>query len=143
MIPSSVSKMVESNVRRVLPVLTVFADWCCLNPRYLGYSSLGRDGKYNRRDKEREKASIVHRNGEQGQRVPRAELIRAPESLLKAEEEARSSMISCIFFLDSYVKSSTIPTTGAGEPIEPLHLAYNRRPIFTSTISLECYRSAH
>ena len=116
MIPSSVSKMVESNVRRVLPVLTVFADWCCLNPRYLGYSSLGRDGKYNRRDKE--KASSVHRNGEQSQRMHRAEAMRAPEMLLKAEEEARASMISCISFLDSYVKSSTTPPTGAGESVE-------------------------
>ena len=110
--------MVESNVRRVLPVLTVFADWCCLNPRYLGYSSLGRDGKYTRRDKDKEKASSLYRNGEQSQRMHRAESIRAPEPLLKSEEEARSSMISCISFLDSYVKSSTTPPTGAGEPID-------------------------
>jgi hypothetical protein len=99
------------------------------------------DGKCNKRDKEKErererdKGTCVHRNGEQSQGVSRAEAVRAPETLLKAEEEARSSMISCITFLDSYVKSSTTPPTGAGESTEPLNLALNRHSALTFNTS--------
>ena len=112
MIPSSGSKMVESNVRRVLPVLAVFADWCCLHPRYLGCSSLGRDGKSNKRGKASDGARGGERDRDERERVVSAESVRASEKMLRSEEEARSSMKSCITFLESFVKASMSSQAG-------------------------------
>ena len=104
MTPSKCNKMIESNVRRVLPVLTVFADWCSLNPRYLGYSALGRDGKCN---KSTQSPSDSDMNP-----VYVRESVKASVEMLKAEEEARSSVMSCIAFLESFVKSGITSATG-------------------------------
>jgi hypothetical protein len=112
MIPSSGSKMVESNVRRVLPVLTVFADWCCLHPRYLGCSSLGRDGKSNKRGKVLEGSRGGDKERDERERTINAESVRASEDLIRSEEEALSSMKSCITFLESFVKSSMSSQAG-------------------------------
>lgn len=98
--------MVESNVRRVLPVLTVFADWCCLHPRYLGFSSLGRDGKSNKRWKASEGSRGGDKDQDERERVINAESVRASDELMRSEEEALSSMKSCITFLESFVKAS-------------------------------------
>lgn len=106
MIPSSGSKMVESNVRRVLPVLTVFADWCCLHPRYLGCSSLGRDGKSNKRGKVSEGSRGSDKDRDEREWAIDAESVCASEELMRSEEEALSSMKSCVTFLESFVKAS-------------------------------------
>ena len=102
--PSKCSKMIESNVRRVLPVLTVFADWCSLNPRYLGYSALGRDGKCNRSAKSPSDCDLNP--------FYLRETVKASVEMMKAEDEARSSVMSCIVFLESFVKLGINSATG-------------------------------
>lgn len=114
MIPTYGNKMIESNARRVLPVLTVFAEWCVLNPEYLGCPSLGCDSRSNRRSKigervslkEKERAEAIKEKMTIRRAYYNVDSILPSNAILKIEDEARESMRRCISSLEDLISLS-------------------------------------
>ena len=117
MIPLNGSRIMEANARRVLPVLTVFAEWSYLHPLYLGYPTLGMDARTSRsgrsgergtgNGRDRDDVTKGREEAKEGKTSPL--LVSQPVSftraLLKTEEESRCNARICIISLKDYVKS--------------------------------------
>ena len=114
MIPTCSNKTIELNARRVLPVLTVFAEWCSLNPEYLGCSSLESDPRSDRRGRTGEKISLKEKEKMDAMKVKMImrrtyytlESVRPSDRIIKIEEEAKESMRSCLSSLEEFISLS-------------------------------------
>ena len=114
MIPTCNNKTIEVNARRVLPVLTVFAEWCSLNPEYLDCSSLECDSRSNRRGRTGEKISLKEKEKTDAMKAKMImrrtyytlESVQPSVRMIKIEEEAKESMKSCLSSLEEFITLS-------------------------------------